>query len=112
MAQGSCIYLGSGNYSREETIRGNTVYFNLFSRQLKVRIRFTDLKKGNFEDDYNVAQFISHPKFDKKRLSDNIGVMFLEKPLDLIREDGINAACLPACNNMFDHTFVNHTGKF
>jgi len=78
--------------------------------QLKVRIRFTDLKKGNFEDDYNVAQFISHPKFDKKRLSDNIGVMFLEKPLDLIREDGINAACLPACNNMFDHTFVNHTG--
>jgi len=78
--------------------------------QLKVRIRFTNLKKGNFEDDYNVAQFISHPKFDKKRLSDNIGIMFLEKPLDLIREDGINAACLPACNNMFDHTFVNQTG--
>ena len=47
----------------------------------------------------------------KKRLSDNIGIMFLEKPLDLIREDGINAACLPACNNMFDHTFVNQTGK-
>jgi hypothetical protein len=80
------------------------------TEQLKVRIRFTDLKKGNFEDDYNVAQFISHPKFDKKRLSDNIAIMFLEKPLDLIREDGINAACLPACNNMFDHTFVNNTG--
>ena len=47
----------------------------------------------------------------KKRVSDNIAIMFLEKPLDLIREDGINAACLPACNNMFDHTFVNHTGK-
>jgi hypothetical protein len=38
--------------------------------------------------------------------------MFLEKPLDLIREDGINAACLPSCNNMFDHTFVNHTGRY
>ena len=48
----------------------------------------------------------------KKRLSDNIGIMFLEEPLDLIREDGINAACLPACNNMFDHTFVNQTGNF
>ena len=47
----------------------------------------------------------------KKRLNDNIGMMFLVKPIDLIREDGVNAACLPACNNMFDHTFVNQTGK-
>ena len=47
----------------------------------------------------------------KKRLNDNIGMMFLVKPIDLIREDGVNAACLPACNNMFDHTFVNHTGR-
>jgi len=80
------------------------------NEQLKVRIRFTKLNEGNFEDDYNVAQFIPHPKFDKKRLSDNIAIMFLTTPLDLIREDGINAACLPACNNMFDHTFVNQTG--
>jgi hypothetical protein len=35
------------------------------SEQLKVRIRYTNLKEGNFEDDYNVAQFIYHPKFDK-----------------------------------------------
>jgi len=77
---------------------------------LKVRIRFTKLNEGNFENDYNVSQFIPHPKFDKKRLSDNIAIMFLTTPLDLIREDGINAACLPACNNMFDHAFVNQTG--
>ena len=42
-----------------------TYNISIFSRQLKVRIRFTNLNKGNFENDYNVAQFISHPKFDK-----------------------------------------------
>ena len=35
------------------------------SEQLKVRIRYINLNDGNFEDDYNVAHFISHPKFDK-----------------------------------------------
>ena len=39
--------------------------FNLHSSTLFVRIRFTDLKKGNFEEDYTVANFFSHPKFDK-----------------------------------------------
>ena len=39
--------------------------FNLLSSKLKVRIRFTDFKKANFEEDYTVSQTFSHPKFDK-----------------------------------------------
>ena len=51
-----------------------------------------------------------HPDFDEKRLSDNIAILVLNKPIDLSERDSVNAACLPACNNMFDYTFPNKTG--
>jgi len=78
---------------------------------LKVRVRFTDNSKGNFkEDDHTVSQFINHPDFKKGRLTNNIATMALDKPINLVQEEGVNAACLPGCNDMFDHTFENHTG--
>jgi len=88
--------------------------------KLKVRVRFTDNRNAAFEDDHLVTQFISHPeyisdrndrRFNKaQRFANNIVTMVLEKPINLVEEKGVNAACLPGCNDMFDHTFKNHTG--
>ena len=56
-------------------------------------------------------KFYSNADFDKKKLNDNIAILALSKPIKLVEEDSVNAACLPACNNMFDHTFANKTGS-
>jgi len=79
---------------------------------LKVRVRFTDNRQGSLESDHTVSQFVQHPKFNSKRgrLDNNIATLALDKPIDLVKEEGVNAACLPACNDMFVHTFKNHTG--
>merc|ERR1711973_813013 len=68
-------------------------------------------KQGSaFEKDYLVTQFLVHPDFDEKRLSDNIAILALDKPVNLVNDDNVNAACIPTCNNMFDHSFANNTG--
>jgi len=79
--------------------------------KLKVRVRFTDKSQSSYENDHLVAEALQHPKWNKEgRLSNNIATLVLEKPINLIEEEGVNAACLPACNDMFVHTFKNHTG--
>lgn len=79
---------------------------------LKVRVRFVDNRLGSLETDHTVSQFIQHPKFNSRRgrLDNNIATLALDKPINLVEEEGVNAACLPACNDMFVHTFKNHTG--
>jgi len=77
---------------------------------LKVRVRFTDRNAGTSEQDHTVAKAVIHPNFKKGRLLHNIATLILDEPIDLVREEGVNAACLPACNEMFIHTFKNHTG--
>jgi hypothetical protein len=77
---------------------------------LKIRVRFTNQKNGNFEEDHLVSRFITHPGFKKNRLLHNIAILVLDEPIDLVREEGVNAACIPNCNGMFDHTFKNDTG--
>ncbi len=64
----------------------------------------------NPHQDYFVVRFITHPQFNAKRLSNDIAVLILERPIDLVGTNGVNAACLPACNNMFDYKFGNGTG--
>ena len=87
---------------------------NIF-RALKIRIieydgrGFVDSERNQHED-YIVSRFVTHPDFNKKRLSDDIALLELKEPIDLIQNEGVNAACLPACNNMFHHTFANNTG--
>merc|ERR1711976_125465 len=77
---------------------------------LKVRVRFTNRNDGSLEEDHTVASVVSHPDFKAGRLLHNIATMVLDEPIDLVKEEGVNAACMPACNEMFVHTFKNHTG--
>jgi len=77
---------------------------------LKVRVRFTNRNDGSLEEDHTVASVVSHPDFKAGRLLNNIATMVLDEPIDLVKEEGVNAACMPACSEMFVHTFKNHTG--
>jgi hypothetical protein len=40
----------------------------------------------------------------------SFAVLIVDRPIDLVQANGINAACLPACRNMFDYKFKNGTG--
>jgi len=87
------------------------------SDSVMVRVRYTDTRTAlSQENDHLVTQFILHPEFNPKkkdksqRLANNIATLALAKPINLVEEKGVNAACLPGCNDMFDHTFTNHTG--
>jgi len=82
---------------------------------LMVRVRYTDTRSALEQNDHLVTQFLSHPDFNVRkdktqRFANNIATLALEKPINLVEEKGVNAACLPGCNDMFDHTFTNHTG--
>ena len=68
--------------------------FFYISRQLKIRIieydgsGFVDSERNPHED-FVVSRFIVHPNFNKKRLSDDIAVIILEKPIDLVSKQGM-----------------------
>ena len=68
------------------------------------------IESSNDMQDLEVVKGYLHPDFDRRRLSDDIALLELKEPIDLIQNEGVNAACLPACNNMFDQTFANKTG--
>ena len=74
--------------------KGKFIYFFiLISRQLKIRIieydgsGFVDSERNPHED-FVVSRFIVHPNFNKKRLSDDIAVIILEQPIDLVSKQG------------------------
>merc|ERR1712012_1310393 len=83
---------------------------------LKVRIIEYDASdfNPNVENDQHqeilVSRFIKHPNFNPKRLSDDIAVLQLRSKINLRSSNGVNAACYPSCNDMFDYTFNNGTG--
>ena len=68
-------------------------HFVFISRQLKIRIieydgsGFVDSERNPHED-FVVSRFIVHPNFNKKRLSDDIAVIILEQPIDLVSKQG------------------------
>ena len=68
-------------------------HFVFLSRQLKIRIieydgsGFVDSERNPHED-FVVSRFIVHPNFNKKRLSDDIAVIILEQPIDLVSKQG------------------------
>ena len=75
-------------------------------RSLKVRIieydasGFNQNTENSRHEEFLVRQFIKHPNFDPKRLSDNIAVLILDRPINLLRNKGVNAACYPRCKNI------------
>jgi len=85
------------------------------SDELKVRIieydasDFTSAEKTRHEE-FVVVSFKIHPRFNPNRLSDDIAVLLLDRPINLLSRNGVNAACYPGCNNMFDYQFNNGTG--
>jgi len=119
---GSCAIVpeDSDNDIRSGTYRVITAAHKLGSlkqdEQLKVRIieydgsGYNPNKERVPHEDFTVARFIVHPNYNSKRLSDDIAVIILERPINLVTQQGVNAACHPACGNMFDYQFNNGTG--
>eukprot|EP00095_Tigriopus_kingsejongensis_P005135 maker-scaffold100_size373717-snap-gene-2.45 protein:Tk05135 transcript:maker-scaffold100_size373717-snap-gene-2.45-mRNA-1 annotation:"serine proteinase-like protein 1" len=59
--------------------------------------------------EFSVKEIIIHPEFSDTRYNNNLAALRLSTKIDL-GQRGINAACLPPCNEMFDFTFQNQTG--
>jgi hypothetical protein len=98
--------------------RSQKVIFLFFFklRELKVRVSeydatgFVEGKEKSKFQEFLVTKISKHPDFAESNLYNNIAVLTLEKPIDLINSNGINAACLPTCNDMFEYQFANGTG--
>merc|ERR1711988_1177895 len=119
---GSCAIIpeDSDNDISRGTYRVITAAHKLSSleqnEQLKIRIieydgsGYNPQKERVPHEDFEVSRFIVHPNFNSKRLSDDIAVIILDRPINLVSKQGVNAACLPACGNMFEYQFSNGTG--
>jgi len=82
--------------------------------QVKVRVGEYDASGFNPPEtrthvEYTVSKIVRHPQFDAKRLSNDIAVMITAKYIDL-QHQAVHPACLPSCDNQFDHIFANGTG--
>merc|ERR1712020_480125 len=70
--------------------------------------------------EYQVSDIRIHDQYDSDRLTYDLAVLKVETRSDgfggvrgrinLVSQQGVNAACLPACGNMFDYKFNNGTG--
>ena len=62
----------------------------LIFRQLKIRIieydgsGYNPQKERVPHEDFEVSRFIVHPNFNSKRLSDDIAVIILDRPINLV----------------------------
>ena len=53
--------------------------------------------KNSIVEEYTVIKFIMHPGFDPKRLTNDLGVLIVNRPIQLSSKSGVNAACYPQC---------------
>lgn len=60
--------------------------------------------------DYKVVKIETRENRFCERFQSNIATVVLEKSIDLLQENGPNAACLPACGGMFEYEYSNGTG--
>ena len=85
------------------------ILFRFFEKdQLRVKCGNIKLKaKG----DRGVKSIIYHPLYDEPKLTNNIGIIFLEEDYDLV-ENEINVACLPTSSSSteFDPSTCIGTG--
>jgi len=82
----------------------------------KVKIRVGEYDASGYKspelqkhEEYDVLRIVKHPLFDPKRLSNDIAVLRLNRRINL-NHPYVNTACLPSCENQFDHQFSNGTG--
>jgi len=60
-------------------------------------------------EEYSVVSAAIHPRFDRKRLSNDLAVLRLSQSINL-NHRYVNTACLPACSDQFSYQFSNGTG--
>jgi len=58
--------------------------------------------------EYTVSRLLKHPQFNPRRLSNDIAILYTQKPIQL--NNNVNTACLPSCRDQFSHKFSNGTG--
>lgn len=84
--------------------------------QLKVRVNeydandFISPPEISRHEEYTVVKITVHPEYRPKRFINDLAVLVVDRPIDLLSNDGVNAACLPHCPEMFDYKFPNGTG--
>jgi len=114
---GSCAIIpeNSNNNLNSGTAKVITAAHNLKSTNgLKVRVGEWDASafkrpEQYQHEEYRVTRVSIHPQFDRKRLSNDIAVLRLDRRVNLSHRY-VNAACLPACDDQFSYTFSNGTG--
>jgi len=81
---------------------------------LKVRVGEWDASGFNApeqqsHEEYTVVRILKHPAMSLTRLSDDIAILTVDRDINLANPY-VNTACLPSCDNQFDHIFSNGTG--
>jgi len=80
--------------------------------QLKVRVGEYDASGYNPQteiqehEEYSVTRILKHPRFNAGRLSNDIALLYVDRPIDLTHPY-VNSACLPSCT---EHTYRNNSG--
>ena len=82
---------------------------------LKVRVGEWDASGFNApeqqsHEEYTVMRILKHPAMSLTRLSDDIALLTVDRDINLANPY-VNTACLPSCDNQFDHIFANGTSK-
>ena len=57
--------------------------------------------KNSITEEYTVVKFIMHPGFDPKRLTNDLGILIVDRPIQLSSKSGVNAACYPQCKTKY-----------
>ncbi len=82
---------------------------------LKVRVNEYDARGENSPElsphrEYNVVRYSVYPRYKAGRFLNDLAILHLDRTVDLVSFNGINAACLPPCVDMFGGLFRNGTG--
>ena len=113
-------------YLRSTLYRLNCSIFLLINFS-EVKIRVIEYDASGFKGpentrhkEYVVSEIVTHPRYDRTRLSHDLAVLKVETKrdrfgdvtgkIDLLETDDVNAACIPGCSNQFDYQFSNGTG--
>ena len=83
-----------------------------------LKVRVGEYDAGDFDEkveetnyqEYDVSRMRIHPDFSLATVVNNLAVLEIAKPIDLVTNKTVNAACFPACSGMFDFKFENGTG--
>ena len=81
---------------------------------LKVRVGEYDASGFNppetiTHQEYTVVKILQNPKFNEKRLNDNVAILTVDRNIDISAANA-NTVCLPSCEDQFSFRFNNGTG--